>query len=100
MGEVRAEWHDRVDFAEVAEALGIETEDIMAMLPEQIVIFTTDTHDDEKSKLWASKLGRDADGILIAATPTFVSTAATFHEQAKTGIEQKLREAGLEPPEA
>lgn len=65
---MKAEWKGRVAFAEVAEAIGCETGDVLAMSPtNQIVMWTTETESDDP-RLWAAGLRRDERGILRLAT--------------------------------
>jgi hypothetical protein len=62
---VKTEWRKAPEFAEAAEAIGISTRDIFAMLPDEIAVFTKpDETDDPNPELWGVRLKRDADGIL------------------------------------
>lgn len=58
---VRAEWHDAPEFAEVAEALGVNTIDVMAMMEDQVVLFTPEPEDDDPL-IWRAQLGRTPTG--------------------------------------
>lgn len=62
----RAEWRRAPDFAEVAEALGVQTVDVLALLPGRLVLYTPDP-DDPDPLVFKATLGRDADDILIAS---------------------------------
>jgi hypothetical protein len=55
------EWRTREQFAEVAEALGIGTMDVLAMVRDDLVLYTVD---DESAMLWSAWMKRDEDGIL------------------------------------
>jgi hypothetical protein len=63
----RAQWARATDFAEVAEALGIATDHLMARLddPSGVVTAMYSTHvDDEAAAVRIAALTRDPDGIL------------------------------------
>ena len=62
---IRTRWAHGPDFAEVAEALGVRTDQVMAMLPRDgivTVMFTPKDH----GRIWAASLERDRGGILQA----------------------------------
>jgi hypothetical protein len=70
--EIRVLWSNAgPDFAEVAEALGINTVDIMAVLTDRIVLYTPKP-DEPNPEIWSAVLGRDADGILVAGGKQFI----------------------------
>jgi hypothetical protein len=55
------EWWRRAQFAEVAETLGVDTKDVVGMVPDNLVIYTSG---EDASMLWSAELERDEDGIL------------------------------------
>lgn len=86
---MEAEWHNAPEFAEVAEALGVNTVDVMALLPDRVVLYTPDPEDPDPM-IWAAHLGRDADGILIAARRRELKPTSQFH----AAMEELMRRAG------
>lgn len=56
------EWRRGPDFAEVAEALGVDTKDVLGMIPGDLVVYTSGGED--ASMLWSATLARGEDGIL------------------------------------
>lgn len=63
---MRFEWGNAPDFAEVAEALQINTTQVFAATVADnvlIVIYTPDQ--DGKPPFWRASMERDADGILV-----------------------------------
>lgn len=58
--EFHTRWAKGHEFAEVAEALHVRTDQIMAMLPGSIVLYTPG--DDEE--IWSATLKRTEDGTL------------------------------------
>jgi len=63
---MKTQWARGPDFAEVAEALGINTSQvILATLSQKqiIVIYTPDP--DGHPPMWRAELGRDADDVLV-----------------------------------
>jgi len=76
----RQEWRPGVDFAEFAEALGINTDQIMAasnVNDEHVAVLfaaTTDDHGcDPDEPIYAASLARDADGILVVTSRQLTS---------------------------
>lgn len=76
------EFHSAPHFAEVAEALGVNTVDVMAVLPDQTALWTTE-NDTDDPKIWSCQLDRNADGILFAHTPKYISSTSAFREELK-----------------
>lgn len=73
----RVEWRGLTDFAEIAEALGCDTRDVMAALVEggeTIALYTTFTDDNERITLYKCVLQRDADQILVPGPSEHVAT--------------------------
>ena len=66
---MRAEWHGKVDFAEVAEALSVTTEQIMAAISphseDVLVLFTPGDPNEYPPKVFSAQLKRDTDGVLV-----------------------------------
>lgn len=87
-----AEWKKAPDFAEVAEALGINTVDVMAMLPDQVVLFTPYPND-EDPVIYSARLFRDRDGILCSGPRRRVGSLASWREQMQSLLE-KMGEEG------
>lgn len=70
---MKVQWGRSPDFAEMAEALGIDTgQVIMAKVddPEEMVVLYTPDRDGEPP-VWRAALARDADGILIVKGDPF-----------------------------
>lgn len=59
----RAEWHGASDFAEVAEAIGVPTIQIVGTIPRDAHTFVVYS-DAKNERYWAARLVRGADGIL------------------------------------
>jgi hypothetical protein len=49
---MKAEWRGRTEFAEVAEAVGVDTDRIVAVLPHREAAVVLFTYDDEDVALW------------------------------------------------
>jgi hypothetical protein len=86
----KSEWHSRTAFAEVAEALGVETGDIMATM-DNMVLYTTETLTSDPP-IWRASLGRDADGILVASPPELVGSTSGWHAQIEKLVEEAMNE--------
>jgi hypothetical protein len=76
--DVKAEWHPAADFAEYAEALGIETKQIMAARPGKpvAVIYSPDLEDDldPETPIYCAYFTRDQDRILrVVGEPYMLS---------------------------
>lgn len=89
-------WEKAPAFAEVAETLGVDTVDVMAVLAgpsdeSRLVLFTPAPGDGEPMVVRAL-LGRDADGILRAGPRTTVSTVAAFMAEVEDAVERILEE--------
>lgn len=76
----RQEWRPGVDFAEFAEALGINTDQIMAATKldgeHATVLFTAEPDEhgfDPDEPIYAASLARDADGILVVTSRQLTS---------------------------
>jgi hypothetical protein len=71
MSDSRAEWHSAPDFAEIAEALGVTTKQIMMVqnpnARDTLVIYTVTT-DPGDTLLHSVRVQRGVDGILFRAT--------------------------------
>lgn len=89
--EVHTEWHNSPDFAEAAEALGINTIDVMAMLPDEIVLFTPYPREDDP-RIFKARLGRDADGILRAGPWHYVTRTSEFQDRIEDLIRKAMEE--------
>ena len=84
----RAEWTDRTKFAEVAEALGVSTEYILAVSDNGIVLWTPSQT--PEGDIWRGRLERDADGVLHVIHKEFSSTVADMQEMIRKTLEEKL----------
>lgn len=89
---MRTEWRKAPDFAEVAEALGCNTVDIMAMLPDRVVLYTP-SPDVPDPVIWAAFLYRDADEILRARGKRVYMRTSVF----TAGIDAHMRRALGDP---
>lgn len=65
MTKPQAEWRDRVDFAEVAEALAINTDQVMAIkrVTHLMVIVIYTPTEDCRGAVWWAVLERDSYGV-------------------------------------
>lgn len=63
----RVEWTKRASFAQVAEALGVDTDHIMAVQNE-LVLYTPKLDAGADSQVWAAELERDDAGVLRVAS--------------------------------
>lgn len=76
----RAEWHGRADFAEYAEAVGVATEEIMAVMAPAggpaLVLYSVGT--DEDAAVRRAVLRRDEDAVLRLVGVEQVGTLAGF----------------------
>jgi len=101
-GWEEVEWHKALDFAEVAEALGVPTDCIMAARnPEggQVTVFYTPEDSDlENPTILAATLRRGADGVLFLASQP--EEQVGMWDSLKADIEGKLRDQFGEPPGA
>ena len=83
-----------LDFAEHAEALGINTDDIFAVATEGdnvvVVLYTRDAVD--KPPVWLARLGRDADGVFVTMGEPELFAGGEFWDDARTAIERRLHE--------
>jgi hypothetical protein len=69
---MRVEWHDRMEFAEVAEALDTTTDRIMAVNwigTNATVFYTPGDPNEMPPKIWMAILVRDPDNVLICPVP-------------------------------
>jgi hypothetical protein len=55
---MRTEWRPKSHFSEAATILGIETDDVMAMLPNQFIVYIKD------EEVWSAEIRRDEEGVL------------------------------------
>lgn len=77
----RVEWVSGVDMHEVAEALGVDTVDVMAVHSDGMALFTTETLTAEDPPIWRARLARDADGIVVAGPREFVCSTEQFKRE-------------------
>lgn len=82
---MHAEWADRTAFAEVAEALGVRTDMVLAVSSDGIAIFTPEGEDEFS----IAELGRDGDGVPVVVSVTPLPGMA---EQIERNIEAALAE--------
>lgn len=93
---MNSEWKSRTAFAEIAEALEIDTDQVMAALPLDggqgwLVLYTPDD--------WVHRalLGRDPDNVLRRWKHARVCPLDDFMEQANEEIGRRLEEELGEP---
>lgn len=93
----RVEWKGKTAFAEVAEALGVETRDIMAAMVRGTGYFatwttgTSDDLDDPSMRIWSAFVERGEDGVLFVSSVPRESPEALTKLRAALG---ELREGG------
>jgi hypothetical protein len=84
---VEFEWRPRHDFHEIAEALGVTTDHIMAVAPftgDAITVLFTEEHapDPKDSMIYSAWLEPDASGVLVASPRREVGSFGDFIELA------------------
>jgi len=93
------QWHRGVDFHEVAEALGVPTDCIMAARnPESgsvVVFWTPEGSDPKEPTIMAATLKRGQDGVLFLASQP--EERVGMWEEIRASIEGKMREQFGEP---
>jgi hypothetical protein len=98
---VRAEWKPRAVFHEVAEALGIETTDIMAATGVgdrgALVLYSTHTEDidterEERVEVHRALLERGADGVFRVVRRHRMGTLREFLNRVEAGLGPQLHE--------
>jgi len=101
-GQPRSEWRLRRDFAEIAEALGINTDQIMAATRSDdlvIALFMNppDEHGfDPDEPIFGARLARDEDGILrVIGRPV---TALMNYAELRAEIERQMGNGELGEP--
>jgi hypothetical protein len=75
---MKAEWKGRTAFAEIAEALDVQTDEIMAAMPLGggqgfVVLYTP-----EPELIWQARLERDSDRVLRLVKHGFLCTVEEF----------------------
>jgi hypothetical protein len=85
------EWKRRTAFAELAEALDVRSDEIMAASPIEdgrgyLVLYTTGTDDLATAVVHRTLLARDADGILRQVRHATAGTLADFMDQIDNGL--------------
>jgi hypothetical protein len=65
---MRAEWRGRSAFAEVAEALGVRSDQVMAVTELRGQVVALFTYDDDETLIFATTLKRGVDDVLIVAS--------------------------------
>lgn len=93
MNEIRTEWVGRTEVAEVAEALGVPSDMIMAVSSEGVVLWTYPHEMDDDGQIWSATLGRDADGIIVVGPKMATGTLGELH----TRIDAAMRERFGDP---
>lgn len=93
MTEFQTEWVGRTEMAEVAEALNVPTDMIMAVSSDGTVLFTYPHEMDDDGIIWVARLGRDADGVVVASPPQPTGTLGEF----KAKMDAHMREALGDP---
>ncbi len=89
----RTEWTDRTAFAEIAEALGVPTDMIMAVHSDGVVLWT-DNADDDDEPIWFARVGRDADGVMVVGPRQSTGTIGEFKSRMDAAMRETFPEAG------
>jgi hypothetical protein len=94
----RVKWKRAPDFAEIAEALGVATTQIMAVQnplgADLLVLYTPDP--DEETRVFAARVRRGVDGVLFRAVEDVELPG--MWEKIQTDIEEHMREEFGDPP--
>jgi hypothetical protein len=94
------EWKNAPDFAEMAEAIGITTKQIMVagVTGEPMIVIYTSPGTGEDADIYTAFLKRDRDGILrLDAVPVKGESVEEFHRRMHDAVGQRLREEFGEP---
>jgi hypothetical protein len=90
MKDADVRWGKNTDFAEVAEALGIRTDQVVAVSLGNDSLMTLYTpFDDKPDETWSARLGRTVDGILVVTDTKIVPG---FIEDLRKKMEKQLGE--------
>jgi len=99
---MKAEWHKAPAFAEVAEALGINTSQIMAAANPAsnlvVVVYTEEMADDisyeeaRQANVYTVALRRGSDGILFVASQPLVAPVAEMLDDLERHMRDKFGE--------
>ena len=97
------EWHNAVDFAEVAEALHVKTTQVFGVLNPHgdaaTVLYSP--HEDEDERLYSVTLRRDADDVFVVAHEPVEQVGlwdrikAEAERELPARIEARLKDADL-----
>jgi len=94
---VRSEWKSGAWFAECAEALSINTDQVLAMFPKDDFMFVWYTAPESTSEdVYMAVFTRDEDNILVIED---VKPQPGFLAKMKQEVEEKLREELGDPDE-
>lgn len=89
----RVEWVGRVEMAEVAEALGVQSDEVMAVHSDGIVLWTTETFSlGDEATIWRAQLGRDADGLIVVGPKESLGTMGLFREKMRELMDAMKKE--------
>lgn len=89
--KIKTEWRKAPDFAEIAEALGVTTKQIMALTPTPRGAFVLYTPEPDSEIVWSVGLRRDNDGILQKTDVPVMHPE--LWEEIKRGIEERFGDA-------
>jgi len=90
--EMRVEWVGRADMAEVAEAIGVPTDLIMAVHSTGAVIWSDGVDDD--SNMWWAVIGRDADGLIVVGPRRITGSVGELNRR----LADAMRDRFGDPP--
>lgn len=88
--DIEARWSDRSTFAEVAEALAVTTEEVMAVSSDGVVLWTEDRG--AGTCVYRAELFRDGDGIMRAVGEERLGTWEEWSSKLMELMEQAMRE--------
>ena len=89
----RTEWTDRTAFAEIAEALNVPTDMIMAVHSDGIVLWT-DNADVDEEPIWYARVGRGADGVMVVGPRTSTGTIGDFKARMDAAMRDVFPDGG------
>jgi hypothetical protein len=90
--ETKFEWRGRMDFAEVAEALGVPSDMVMAVQSTGVAIWTEGVADDDP--MWWARIGRDSDDVIVVGPRIIFGTVGELNDRLADAMREAFPEGG------